>query len=239
MNTKAIEIFSAQKDESQVHTLVEKYPWCPVLQLSLLHTYKKNNSLQFEMQAEKAALFFNNPQWLHLQVTSLLAEEETKKNLPEEKNINLKAENENAEKTIAASEIFSEPKINETEFTFEPLHTTDYFASQGIKVTDEPVTNDKLANQMKSFTEWLKSMKKIHNEKLSENDVQTDKAIQQIAEHSNTDTAVVTEAMADVLIKQNKMDKAIELYRKLSLINPSKSAYFAAKIDSLRAADKS
>ena len=53
---------------------------------------------------------------------------------------------------------------------FEPLHTVDYFASQGIKITEEPVTNDKLGNQMKSFTAWLKSMKKLHPAKLAEQD---------------------------------------------------------------------
>jgi hypothetical protein len=36
------------------------------------------------------------------------------------------------------------------------------------------------------------------------------------------------------LIKQNKQEKAIEMYEKLSLMNPSKSAYFAAKIESLK-----
>src|ERR1035437_7574324 len=70
-------------------------------------------------------------------------------------------------------------------------------------------------------------------EELTAGDEQTDKNIQQIAEHSNADAEVVTEAMANVLVKQNKTEKAIEVYEKLSLINPSKSAYFAAKIDSL------
>ena len=40
--------------------------------------------------------------------------------------------------------------------------------------------------------------------------------------------------MAAVLAKQGKLAKAIELYQKLSLMNPSKSAYFAAKIEQLK-----
>jgi hypothetical protein len=119
------------------------------------------------------------------------------------------------------------------------LYTTDYFASQGIKLTDEPVTSDKLGSQVKSFTEWLKSMKKVHtDEDLPKGDEQTERNIQQIAEHSNAAAEVVTEAMADVLVKQDKKDKAIEVYRKLSLINPSKSAYFAAKINELSAGSR-
>jgi S-adenosylmethionine hydrolase len=117
---------------------------------------------------------------------------------------------------------------------FEPLHTVDYFASQGIKITDEPVSSDKLGKQLKSFTEWIKSMKKIHASQPEVKDPQTDNKIQGIAEGSNIETEVVTEAMADVLVKQEKIAKAIEMYEKLSLNNPSKSAYFAAKIESLK-----
>ena len=39
--------------------------------------------------------------------------------------------------------------------------------------------------------------------------------------------------MAEVLLQQSKNHKAIEVYQKLSLLNPSKSAYFAAKIDDI------
>lgn len=117
---------------------------------------------------------------------------------------------------------------------FEPLHTVDYFASQGIRITDEALTNDKLGTQMKSFTDWLKSMKKLHPSKLPEPDSLAEDIIQSAAEVSNIDTEVLTEAMAEVLIKQDKKDKAIEMYNKLSLINPSKSAYFAAKIESIK-----
>ena len=44
----------------------------------------------------------------------------------------------------------------------------------------------------------------------------------------------VTETMAEVLIKQDKNDEAIRIYEKLSLLNPSKRAYFAAKIEQLK-----
>ena len=120
------------------------------------------------------------------------------------------------------------------EISFEPLHTVDYFASQGINITEEALTTDKLGNQMKSFTAWLKSMKRLHPSKLAEQDIATEKQIQNSAEESNINTEVFTESMAEVLIKQDKKDKAIEMYNKLSLINPSKSAYFAAKIESIK-----
>jgi hypothetical protein len=117
---------------------------------------------------------------------------------------------------------------------FEPLHTVDYFASQGIKINEELLTNDKLGSQMKSFTAWLRSMKKLHPGKLEEQSVANEKLIQTSADESNINTEVLTEAMAEVLIKQDKKEKAIEMFSKLSLINPSKSAYFAARIESIK-----
>ncbi|MEO6844699.1 MAG: hypothetical protein ABI184_05970, partial [Ginsengibacter sp.] len=61
-----------------------------------------------------------------------------------------------------------------------------------------------------------------------------EKIIQSSAEASNQNANVLTEAMAEVLIKQGKKGKAVEMYQKLSLMNPSKSTYFAAKIESLK-----
>ena len=47
---------------------------------------------------------------------------------------------------------------------------------------------------------------------------------------------LVTESFAKILCKQGKYTKAIEIYEKLSLKNPEKTAYFAAKISELKGA---
>jgi len=149
------------------------------------------------------------------------------------------------EEHIENAELVSEDKVKfnpeplltenkDEELSFQPLYTVDYFASQGIQVSEETSSGDKLTTQLKSFTEWLKSMKKVHTEKLQGNNDESDKIIQTIAETSNTNGNVVTEAMAEVLIKQGKIESAIEMYNKLSLKNPTKSGYFADKIQSLK-----
>jgi len=275
--------FIVDKDENQLEILTAKYPWCSVARLSLLQAYKKNKAPQFEEQARKTALFFNNTNWLNWQLNKYETDEvnieeavvpgpdinnDTVNGITEETNditdnsddkIQDEARGENIQNLIIENQESPDTKIeNEVDapaenksiktheniplvtgneapgpLIFEPLHTTDYFASQGIKLTDEPVSTDKLGTQLKSFTEWLKSMKKIHTEKSAPGDEVSDREIQQIAEHSNVNAEVVTEAMAEVLVRQHKYAKATEVYRKLSLINPSKSAYFAAKIASL------
>ncbi|MDB5279293.1 MAG: hypothetical protein JWR61_4248 [Ferruginibacter sp.] len=122
----------------------------------------------------------------------------------------------------------------EDTISYQPLHTSDYFASLGIKLNENGIPVDRLGKQLKSFTDWLKVMKKIHPDHLPQTDELTEHSIQEIAEKSNKKGDVLTEAMADVLIQQGKLNKAIELYQKLSLLNPSKSAYFAAKIDNIK-----
>ena len=124
--------------------------------------------------------------------------------------------------------------ITEDKITFEPLHTSDYFASLGIKLSSPGLPSDKLGKQLKSFTEWLKEMKKIQPDQIPLQSEQADLSIQKLAEASNLQSEVETETMAEVLVQQGKKEKAIKVYKKLSLLNPSKSAYFAAKIDQLK-----
>ena len=154
-------------------------------------------------------------------------------------NIQTLGTDEILETNFTADESIIQNPVQESEneeepVAFEPLHTVDYFASQGIKISEEALENDHLGQQVKSFTAWLKSMKKLHPGQLPEQNEVIEKIIQSSAEASNQNANVLTEAMAEVLIKQGKKEKAVEMYQKLSLMNPSKSTYFAAKIESLK-----
>jgi hypothetical protein len=122
-----------------------------------------------------------------------------------------------------------------TELAFEPFHTVDYFASQGIKITQEEVPKDKLGKQLKSFTQWLKTMKRLPATQITETvETSAEKKVETLASHSVSESSVVTEAMAEVWLKQGNAKKALDIYNKLSLQNPSKKAYFAAKIENLK-----
>lgn len=117
----------------------------------------------------------------------------------------------------------------------DPMHTIDYFASQGIKIDLSQIPQDKLTTHLRRFTDWLKYMK---SENPNPVDLGTRKDLEEavalIAHSSNESKEVLTESMADVLQKQGQIDKAIQLYIKLSFLNPEKSAYFAAKIQHLK-----
>ncbi|MEJ7768697.1 MAG: hypothetical protein WKF89_12845 [Chitinophagaceae bacterium] len=120
-------------------------------------------------------------------------------------------------------------------FSFQAYHTVDYFASQGIKLNQEVQANDKLGKQLKSFTEWLKTMRRLPESAAEEVlDKISDIEIVQFASDSLQEREVLTEAMAEVLVKQGKIEKARDVYQKLSLLHPHKIAYFAAKIEVLK-----
>jgi hypothetical protein len=128
-----------------------------------------------------------------------------------------------------------EPATGNAELVFEPYYTVDYFASQGIKLKEEEQPKDKFGQQLKSFTEWLKTMKRLPvAEIIKASEPVAEKKVEEMAEHSLEDREVLTEAMAEVWEKQGNTIKAIDIYSKLSLLEPSKSVYFAAKIEELK-----
>jgi hypothetical protein len=132
---------------------------------------------------------------------------------------------------------FKKPVSEEAklEITREPLHTTDYFASQGIKIDLSQIPQDKLTTQLRRFTDWLKYMKTDNPTAVNlETRQDLEEAVVLIAKTSNEQKEIVTETMAEIFQKQGQVDKAIQLYIKLSFINPEKSAYFAAKIQHLK-----
>ncbi|MFC4232767.1 hypothetical protein ACFOW1_12775 [Parasediminibacterium paludis] len=122
------------------------------------------------------------------------------------------------------------------EFEAEPLFKVDYFASQGIKIDLTKQPQDKLTVQLRRFTDWLRQIKGQGPNPPQDlgTDPELEKAIANIAKTSIAAREIVTETMADVFIKQGKVDKAIQLYIKLSFLDPEKSAYFAGKIQQLK-----
>jgi len=139
--------------------------------------------------------------------------------------------------TDRQSEQASRPRqeeVQDLEQLLEPLHVTDYFASQGIEVShdlDLPLNKP----PEKTFMGWLRTMKRMQAEKNAVIlDAGEEEAIRTEAEASNQDEDVLTEAMADVYAQQRLTRKAIAIYEKLSLLNPDKSATFAARIEKLK-----
>jgi len=198
---------------TSIRQLCADYPWLGSAQLLLVKKLKLVHDPAWEDAYEKASLFYPSTQWLNYLLE------------PEKHSIE-KSANQSTPNTKV---------VDHKELTFEPFHTIDYFASQGIqfKLDDQPT--DKFGQQLKSFTEWIKVMKKLPLAEIGKTvDPREEQKVQQLASHSLTQGEVVTEAMADIWIKQGNHAKAREVINKLSLLDPSKSAYFAAKLKELK-----
>ncbi len=126
----------------------------------------------------------------------------------------------------------------EINYPQKKMHTVDYFASQGIRIDLSKVPQDELTTKLRKFTDWLKSMKNNAQDSTNPSDLGTspelEKAAAETALISNESREILTETMAEVLVKQGQIDKAIQLYIKLSFSNPEKTTYFAAKIQQLK-----
>jgi hypothetical protein len=140
---------------------------------------------------------------------------------------------ESAVENPAASD--SIPLSEELTLPVEPLHLSDYLASQGIVVSSElePKQDDK---GERSFTGWLRTMKRFQPDRsapvLSEDE---EDVIRSGAEASNLDEDIVTEAMAEVYARQGLIQKAIDVYSKLCLLDPDRTSTFADRISQLKA----
>ena len=256
MNQLALSLFKKNSLQecslNELRVFAKQYPYYPAAQLLYTARLKEAGSKEYHNELQKTSIFFNSPLWLE-NILSESGEQEiiTEQILQPEK---INYEDFNNDELVVANpkpEIFNilpelktklsaiattELKVtNESSFTFDPYHTVDYFASQGIKNKQEEKPTDKFGMQLKSFTDWLKTLKSTSTqEKTVSSDLNAEEKVVTLAVHSVEDRNVVTEAMAEVWIKQGQPEKALNIYNKLSLLNPSKSSYFASLIENLK-----
>lgn len=236
----------------QLQELINTYPYYHAPYFFFAKKTALQKEINNEIFVQKAALHFSNELWFRFNLNN---EESLESQIEENRKENEQAEpaaaNEDADDNTEVKEDinekiggllrqqaaeFDKPVEVSTEIPVEviPYHRVDYFDSQGIKLEEEKAS-DKLGTQLRRFTEWLRQMKRINPNPMNLGTDETGETeVQHIAEDSNKTREIVTEAMAEVLAKQGKPEQAIQIYEKLSFNNPSKSAYFAAKIEELK-----
>jgi hypothetical protein len=137
-------------------------------------------------------------------------------------------------------------------------HTTEEVQISPIGTPNPPSTDDmdKSLMVMMSFTDWLNYFKtKQQREKEEERDKKALKTswqkeklaaaveedvdeipepiFKQAMDSITMESNMISESLAKILATQGKTDKAIDMYKKLSLRNPEKSSYFANLIENL------
>jgi DNA-binding SARP family transcriptional activator len=209
---------------------VQTHPYSASLQFLLAKKYALVGSPLFQEQVQKTTSYF--PTALHLH--QILQEQDQVQDILVDDHLNEKVTNLISEQFTQ----FKEP-IETIELAYEAeiaiAAKADYFAAQGIEIDLSKGPQDKFTQQLRSFTAWLKVLKQkegipVMEEMAEENE----KEIAAIAEKANTTADVITEAMAEIWLKQGNKRKAIDTYSKLSFIFPEKSVYFASRIEQIK-----
>jgi hypothetical protein len=231
-----------QKDSIEECSLDElqqfagRYPYFGAAQLLLAKKMQRVSPELYPEQLQKTYLYFNNPLWVehllndtgdaqfHKIPFTIKIDPVSSSTLSNPDRVEEKPVETQRPEPPAANDLL-----------FEPYHMVDYFASQGIRIKEEEKPKDKFGQQLKSFTEWLKVLRKTPSATLqSALPSSEEHTVEKLAQRSLDEKEVLTETMAEVWSRQGNMVKAIEIYTKLSLTEPAKSAYFAAKISALK-----
>lgn len=153
----------------------------------------------------------------------------------------------------------SEPASSQDYFRQQGFELTeDLSTPEAVNAVAEAteLPDEKSLLVMRSFSEWLnyykvQSTKEKEEEEdrrslrtawkkekltaaLEEEDDDIPEQVFEMAVSSIAADGVASESLASILAKQGKPEKAIDMYRKLSMQNPLKSAYFAALIQQLQ-----
>ena len=128
-----------------------------------------------------------------------------------------------------------EDKVEDQQIPIEDVYIGDYFTTQGIHLDEVEHPEVKKINlTSNSFSDWLKLMQKIEiSEEVEISEEKNSHQLNDIQESAIQEMDIQTETMADIYLKQGLKNKAIQIFEKLSLINPSKSAYFTSRINKI------
>lgn len=129
-------------------------------------------------------------------------------------------------KELEASEKLEKKKSAKKNIDMDPL-------IHEIKATKKKIKpeNEKTKEQIELINQYIKTKPIITPTKAID---QEDLDLASTLKSGEFGDNIISETLAEILIRQGKKDKAIEVYKKLIWKFPQKKAYFAAQIDDLR-----
>jgi hypothetical protein len=163
------------------------------------------------------------------------------------------------EELVAAEPSVIRPLYTEDYFRHQGVRVSEELPEEDLMIAEEEVQKEEESSPggdlmvMRSFAEWLMHFRARRDdahkdaegkraikvmwqkEKLAaameEEGDEIPEAVFEMAVSSITQgDDLISEPLATIYVKQGKWDKAIDVYRRLQLRNPAKSAYFAEKI---------
>lgn len=245
--TRWLEEPSALPEEAAINALLENHPWfVPARMMQAVQAHRRRSY----GPAALTLVELYSPEWLP--GYNLLGKSDRKPVLIVKENV-----------SVAPDESLKEPAMEgKTDIPLvQPLFTEDYFRHQGVELKPEELEKEpedpRTLMVVMSFSEWLNFYKtKSQKEEEEERDKRALKSMwqqeklaaalddepeeipEEVFEMAVSSIAreddIVSESLAIILEKQEKWAAAAEMYRKLGLRNPAKSAYFATRAEAAK-----
>lgn len=196
----------------ELKTLVHHFPYAANLRQLLWEKSQLENHLESEKNLQMAALYSIDRKHLSKKFDLLLT-------LSENDKIKT-ATPSNSETSL------SNFKLGQEEEKMLIPASKDYFSSWNESV-GTPFANKNISTNKKSPPEHLPVSVNHFRNSAQEVSVQAERSIQE-------NDIPVSETYAKILVQQNQINRAIEVYERLILIFPKKSAFFVAEIENLK-----
>ena len=213
---------SLNKEQSgELQKLIKQYPYCTTLHLLFLKSLYNSKYDQFEDYLHQSSAFIHNREhfyeWLH-------------------HSDNSETEVKEGDHHANTSEKFTHETQEERESRFKDElrqieKEKDFSRKLESENTSEDVkSNNKQNNSSELINEFINNEPKIVPDKESDFKEETQKADSSIQDNQE----FISETLAQIYQRQGKINKAIEIYEKLSLKFPEKKRYFAQIIQDLK-----
>ncbi|GAB4313235.1 MAG: tetratricopeptide repeat protein [Bacteroidales bacterium] len=250
--------------EEDFADLLTNYPWFAAGQILFAMKLKQTGSIRFPLQLRKAAIYSSDRKSLRQKMNQVpapgTAETDKKDSSDQEESLaelisRLRDElskrmAEGAEETTTVAvgmlkEIVS--SLENPEKPAEAQSATEPASAAGPVEQDEiiPDIRDYNFDHLQELPEQKKS--EPSNKELIDRFIEngpTEKPANKVPFFNPVDLAkksleepemgIVTETLADIYVKQENYQRAIQAYERLGLLYPEKSSYFAARIEELR-----
>lgn len=203
-NTSEMDKYSYNK----LKQLIEQYPYFEVAHLLLLKGLNNNNSIRLTEELKNTTLHVTNRKQLFLFLNN---------------NIDIKTISPTAPLKIVKQ---TTNPISDISATSELTDTYDIpMAGNFYTLTETETTEEKQKEPSNLIDNFIKKEPRIERN-IEISDAQEDVSQSSLQENNS----FMSETLASIYLKQKLFNKAILVYRKLELINPQKSVYFANRI---------
>jgi len=223
-----------------IESLSKQYPYCQSLQILHLLNLKMIDHVMFNDQLKSTAAHIADRKKLRELIRGFQADEERKTKTEERKTkVEERSAKEEVEEKSKPTESVDPVEVVETQNADKPIVPVIEQDEEARLLRLKEIVENRLKEIAVEKEEPV-----LSKEELIEMFIRDEPSISRpksdffdpvkVAKNSQEDQpGLVTETLARIHIQQGNIDKAIEIYRKLSLNFPEKSAYFAAQIEKL------